>query len=289
MQADADNKLASEMERILLGRIATGRVSTPGMPAVSTKCMAALRDPRCSAGRLAGIIESDPLLATQVLRAANSAANGASNIRTLEQAVNRIGNNQLKVLCVEYGAKTLFESNNKRIAEANRRLWDHSLAVALLARDIAALIGASEPDTCYLAGLLHDIGKPIVGAMLLEAERQLGQRVPVWLDHTAWSGIVNSIHRKVGSTLATTWKLAPEISAAIVDASDYDPGDRKGVGNIVRFANAIAKREGYVAGPIDADDIEAMIMVGQSMIGADEELVNRLTSGLKGRVAPQDA
>lgn len=288
MQPAPDNKLAVEMEKILLGRIASGRIVAPGMPAVATKCVTALRDPKCSIKRLAEIVEGDPLLATQVLRAANAAANGAGGIRTLEQAIGRIGNNQLKLVSIEYAAHTMFESDNRKIAEANKRLWEHSLAVALLARDISALINASEPDTCYLAGLLHDIGKPIVGAMLLEAERQLGRKVPAWLDVTAWNGIVDSIHRKVGSTLANAWKLGPDIVAAIADSNDYDPGERKCTANVVRFANAIAKREGYAAGPIDVADLEAMIMVGQSMLGADEELITRLTNGLKTRLGRTD-
>jgi len=51
-------------------------------------------------------------------------------------------------------------------AEANRKIWDHSVAVARLARDLASYVGRRDADAYYLAGLLHDIGKPVVAAML---------------------------------------------------------------------------------------------------------------------------
>jgi hypothetical protein len=54
-------------------------------------------------------------------------------------------------------------------------------------RDIAALIGNVEPDTCYLAGRLHDIGKPVLAAMILEVDRKLGRATPGWSDLTGWT------------------------------------------------------------------------------------------------------
>jgi putative nucleotidyltransferase with HDIG domain len=156
--------------------------------------------------------------------------------------------------------------------------------VALLARDIAALIGNIEPDTCYLAGLLHDIGKPVLGAMMLEIDRKLGRQTPDWIDLPAFVQIIESSHRKVGVAVATEWKIPDAITAAIRDCSDYDGGDRASVANVVRLSNALAKREGYTTAPVDAADIEAMIMVGMSMLGADNTVVDRLVVNLESRL-----
>ncbi|HEY6180357.1 MAG TPA: HDOD domain-containing protein [Kofleriaceae bacterium] len=283
--ADMPKKLGSELERIVLERIANNRLVLPAMPSVPQRCLDILRDPDFNVRKLVKELEAEPVLALLVVRAANAATYGRGNTsQALDQAVVRIGARQLKTLITEYAVNELFESSNRQLKEANRKVWEHSVVVALLARDIAALVGNIEPDTCYLAGLLHDIGKPVLGAMLLEVDRKLGRATPGWIDLPAWTQIIEGYHRKVGVAVATEWKLPETITAAIRDCSDYDGADRTSVGNVVRLANALAKREGYTTGPIDAADIEAMIMVGMSMLGGDNTVVDRLVNNISSRL-----
>jgi putative nucleotidyltransferase with HDIG domain len=284
MVAAAPPKIVSEIERIILGRIASGRLILPAMPAVANECLNILRDPDFQQKKLIAQLEREPMLAATVLRSGSTASFGGGITPGLDQAVSRLGAQRLKTLILEYASHELFQSTDKRISEANKKVWHHSVAVALLSRDIAALTGNPDGDGAYLGGLLHDIGKPVVAAMLLEAERGLGKGQPGWIDVGTWTTAVESTHRNVGVALATEWKIPEKITAAIRDCSDYDPGERKGISNIIRFANAIAKREGYVTGPVDAADLDAMILVGRSMIGADDDLVNRLATGLKDRL-----
>jgi putative nucleotidyltransferase with HDIG domain len=282
---DMPKKLGSELERIVLDRIAANRLVLPAMPSVPQRCLEILRDPDFNVRKLVKEIEAEPVLALLVLRAANTATYGrASATQALDQAIGRIGARALKTLITEYAVNELFESSNRQIKDANRRVWEHSLVVALLARDIAALVGNVEPDTCYLAGLLHDIGKPVLGAMILEIDRKLGRATPGWIDLNGWTHIIEGSHRKVGIAVATEWKLPDAIASAIRDCSDYDGSDRTSVGNVVRLANALAKREGYNTGPIDAADVEAMIMVGMSMLGGDTSVVDRLVNNIRSRI-----
>ena len=278
-------KLGSELERIVLERIANNRLILPAMPAVPQRCLEILREPDFNVRKLVKELEAEPMLSLLVVRAANAATFGrGAAMQALDQAVMRIGARALKTLITEYAVNELFESSNRQIKEANRKVWEHSLVVALLARDIAALVGNIEPDTCYLAGLLHDIGKPVLGAMILEIDRKLGRSTPGWIDLAGWTQIIETSHRKVGVAVATEWRLPDAITAAIRDCSDYDGADRASVGNVVRLANALAKREGYTTGPTDAADIEAMIMVGMSMLGGDTSVVDRLVNNIGSRL-----
>jgi putative nucleotidyltransferase with HDIG domain len=283
--AEMPKKLGSELERIVLERIANNRLVLPAMPAVPQRCLEILKEPDFNVRKLVKELEAEPVLALLVVRAANAAAFGRGGaMQALDQAVLRVGARALKTLIMEYAVNEIFESSNRSLKEANRKVYEHSLVVALLARDIAALIGNIEPDTCYLAGLLHDIGKPVLSAMILEIDRKLGRQTPGWIDTSAWTHIIETSHRKVGVAVATEWRLPEAITAAIRDCSDYDSADRTSVGNIVRLANALAKREGYTTGPMDAADIEAMIMVGMSMLGGDTSVVDRLVNNIGSRL-----
>src|SRR6185503_16437383 len=89
------------------------------------------------------------------------------------QAVTRFVVQKLRTFLIEASARKVFESRDARIAEASRGVWEHSLAVAIMARDVAAFANCGAPEFGYLGGLLHDVGKPIVAAMLLEAEKSI--------------------------------------------------------------------------------------------------------------------
>ena len=283
-------ELATKLETIVLDRIAHNRLVLPVVPDVATRCMTILKEPEFPQRKLVQQIEADPLFAAQIMRSALSAIHGGGGaIRGVDQAVTRLGQQKLKVLVVEYMAHQLFRSSDPRIEAAAKKVWDHSIAVAMLARDIVALTGGvdGDADVAYLAGLLHDVGKPVVAAMLLEVERQADKsRSSVsWLTDGVWQSTIDAMHRKVGVAIAKEWRLPDEVAAAIRDCSDYDAATRNGVANVVRFANALAKREGFAAGTFDAGEADALIMVGRSMIGADDELIVRLAAGLSERVA----
>ena len=280
-----NEKLVGELNRIVLGRIASGRLVLPVMPEIAQKCLATIRDAKFNQSKLTAELEREPLLAASILKMAMSAAHAGSGVKTLDQAVSAIGQQKLKSLIVEFMARELFRSSNPRVQTAVKNVWQHSVAVAVLARDIAALTSGAPSDACYLAGLLHDVGKPVIAAMLLEAEKMLSKDKPNWLDISIWTSTIEKTHRTVGVALATEWKLPEEVTAGIRDCSEYDTANRTGCANIVRFANALAKREGFTTGPVDAADIDAMIMIGRSMIGADDSVIDRLVAGLTDRVA----
>jgi hypothetical protein len=122
----------------------------------------------------------------------------------------------------------------------------------------------------------------VVATLLAEAEKTLGKKG--WLTPEQWSAVIDTCHRPLGIALAEKWNLDPEVVAAVRDCQEYDAGDRQCASNVVRFANALVKVHGLAAGAFDADDAGALVMIGRSMLGLDEEVVKRLAQGLKERV-----
>jgi putative nucleotidyltransferase with HDIG domain len=285
-------RLAGEMEKIVINRISNDQLVLPPMSAVAMKVLTLLKNPDFSLKEAATVIERDPILTVQVLKAANTAAMASRDpIQSVLQAVTRFGIQKLRTFLIESSARKIFESRDARIVEAARGVWEHSLAVAMLARDVVAFSNSGAPDFGYLGGLLHDIGKPIVAAMLLEAEKAiLGAKASMtWIGSAEWIGIINRIHRQVGVALAKKWEMAEPVCRSIKDCDEYDNSDRLSIANAVRFANAVAKQQGLYVGTIDADDIDALVMIGRSLLGLEPEVVTRLTDGLKNKAKEQMA
>jgi HD-like signal output (HDOD) protein len=280
-------KLATELEAILLKRIKADQLFLPTMPAVATRVLEILRNPDAGMKEAAAVLEQDPVLAARTLRQATSAAfAGGTKKITLHEALARLGTKALKALLVEASAQKLFVSRNPQINDQLRTLWEHSVAVGSLARDVLALTGAQESDSGYLAGLLHDVGKPVVATVLLEVERSLTEvHLRNWVDSGEWLTVIGKVHRPVGVALAEKWQLPPPLAASIRDAGEFDKSERHSLSNAVCFANALAKKSGIAAGAFDAEDNDAIVMIGRSVIGISDDILRTLTKGLRERVA----
>jgi putative nucleotidyltransferase with HDIG domain len=281
-----DGNLAKQVEQIVLNKLAKDRLLLPSMPSVAVRCLDAMKDPAVPTRQLAAILECDPMLAVQVLRVANSAAFGAGGVRSLDAAVTRLGLQRMRSIVVEASTRKLFESRDQRIGRASLAVWEHSIAVGLLARDLAALSGSPDAEMAYLTGLLHDVGKPVVAGMLLEAERLLSGSGH-WIGSEEWVRAIQAVHRSVGLALAEKWGLPEVVLVAIRDCEEFDTANRASVANFVRFANALAKINGLATGPVDVEDANALVMVGRSLLGLDDEVVGRLAEDIKGRVQAQ--
>ena len=158
--------------------------------------------------------------------------------------------------------------------------------MALLARDASAILGNGlDSDSAYLSGLLHDVGKPIIGSFLLEAEKMLtAGRHAEWISSGDWMKTVGECHRPIGVALVEKWQMPKDIVNCVRDCTEYDPSNRLSISNVVRFVNALCKREGLYVGPVDAADVDALVMIGRSLLGLNEEVVARLCENLKDRV-----
>ena len=144
-----------------LDRILTSLDKLPPFSAVLTRVLASLADEDVSFGELAGIVETDAVLAGNLLRVVNSPLYGRiSTINSVKHAVAILGIIKIRNL-------VLGLSVSRRWALARvPPMWDakgfnlHALAVAVMADQIALRTHfVPYPEGAFAAGLLHDVGK----------------------------------------------------------------------------------------------------------------------------------
>jgi len=281
-------KLLGVLREIILNRVEKDTLVIPSLPEVATRCLELLRDEEVDLRQVSKLVERDPVLATRLLRHATSAAGGGDASISIQQATTRLGSRNVRTLILDASAQQIFRSRDQRIASTARQLWEHSLAVALLSRDLAAILGELDAEAAYLAGLIHDVGKPIAAAILLEAERA-SDKSRFTLTADSWLAVVQGVHRTIGVALAEKWHLPEAVTQAIRDSSEFDSSNRHSLGNVVCFSNSVAKLQELYPGTFDKEDAQALLMVGRSLLGLDDDVIARLSSGLKGRVTTEYA
>ncbi len=287
-EAGAASSAATRLARVVLNSIHSGRLALPSMPGAVLQCLSLLRQPTHTVKELAEVLERDPIVAPQVLSQANSALfAGTARMRNIEQAIGRLGERALNSLLVEVSARRLFESRNLAIRRAFRELWDHSVAVGIVARSLAQVRGHKDIQLAYLAGLLHDIGKPVTAAVLLEAERVSGRPAKAWHSKEAWLDMVSQCHREVGFAVARAWQLPDEVLFAIARSDRYSLQDELSPVNLVCLANALVKREGIYPQPVSLEAVDAIIEEGKRLFQLDDAMLERAMAQLRAHTMHQ--
>lgn len=279
-------EFCDSLRTILVTRIHEGKLVIPVLPDAVAKVQTALQDPNYDVGAVTAVLERDPVLAAQIIQTSNSAAFArAQRIESIRKAVSLLGARTLRGLLLTTVSRQIFTSRIARINDALHLLWDHSLTVGLLSQDVAGLVECTEPDAAYLAGLLHDVGQAIVGIYVLEVERSTLEHRDLYrsdfINHELWQDVVREVHRPVSVALAEKWSLSSAVCEAITRCDDYDPGNRRSIGNVVRFTDALATQMGMSLISMDPNQLNALVMIGRSLLGLDEDVVLRISSQAK--------
>jgi len=272
--AASNQAVAAKLQEIILQRIRSDRLILPAMPASAATAIAELNRPETNPYRVARAIGKDPLFVSSLLRAASSAACGSETVHSVEQAIVRIGLSRTRTIVYQLSARMIFQSPRPRVRKHLRKVWEHALTCAAVARRASVVIGGLlDPEEVYLAGLLQDVGKPVVAAYLLEAERILAI-TGVVISEEALPDVVEHAHRPVGVALAARWDLPRSVQRVIACSDGYRRGPENLIVNVVVFADAVAE-----AGELPIEEREAseeLIAEGAELLGLDWRFVHEV-------------
>lgn len=199
----------------LVARIETGKLELPLLPQTATQILALCQAADCEMHELAALVQRDPTLAANVLRAANSAAyGGVERIVSLQQAASRLGFTTLCEIATAVALRGKVFQLAGREAEL-ARIWRHSAAAGAWAKEIARK-RRRNVEGAFLCGLLHDVGRPVLMQLVHELTGPAaGASVP------GEQALYDRFHAEVGARLLVNWQM-PDWMIAAIDAH-HDP------------------------------------------------------------------
>jgi HD-like signal output (HDOD) protein len=216
--------------------IARNNLVIPTLPTVAVKVVRSGTKNSGNAHLLADIIHTDPALAKYVLRIASSAAKRpCMPITSLQHAIAWLGIDDVANIAFTLAlqGKMLQVEGQHRKA---RRLWRHSLASALWARQLSGMQGR-ETGLCYLCGLLHNIGRAVALGAIHEVAVLAGQR----LAGHEYDCLIDIFQRDVGARVIAAWALPPPVPAVVARWDSYaSAGALSWESNVINVAHKLA-------------------------------------------------
>ena len=141
----------------------------PPLPDILVRLESKIEDPKSNISDISILIETEPILAGRMIQLSNSVFfnRSGNKVENLSQAIIRLGLKMILDLAYTLEVPKLF-MKGKGINQ--NRFWQHSLAVAILARILSQRLKdlKIEQDMCYLSGLMHDIGIMVFNYLIPE-------------------------------------------------------------------------------------------------------------------------
>ncbi|MCA9728205.1 MAG: HDOD domain-containing protein [Candidatus Eisenbacteria bacterium] len=223
----------------------------PPISPAASKVLKLLDDPKADAVAIQRVIQYDPGLTANVLKAANSPYFGfRQETLSLRSAVVRLGSRWLHQVVVASFAKAAMEQDVPGYDLPAGELWRHAVGVSVASDRLVALLGVSVADEIFTAALLHDIGKIVLGQKVgsdvqrIEAATAAGvsfeaaERAVLGLDHAA-----------AGACLLEAWALPQQLVDVVRWHHQPEDAERQSlVLDIVHLADVVCLMLGIGTG-----------------------------------------
>lgn len=231
-----------EIIQYVLNRFKDGKVELPVLPHVYNSVNDVMEKADYSVDEVIKIIETEPAISAALITISNSSFyRGTAINKSLDQAVTRIGLKATQHYIFMIEGRFLFKSEHKDFADTMHKLWDHSLATSICARELSIHLHKGDKDVIFSMGLLHDIGKLPLVNLLIELSEQRDD-----ITQETIYAVFDTLHTEIGAIMLTQWHFPEEIINVVKyhhdlsDKSKHTPGLL-----IVHLANILVRTLGF--------------------------------------------
>ena len=202
-----------------LARLSGSAVKLAALPGIVNQALEALSNPNVSYSYVAEIIGKDTALSAKLLKLVNSALYAfPDSVDTISRAVTVVGANRLTSLALGVSLINIFDSIPREVLDM-RSFWKHSLACGVLARLLAVTAGHPNVERCFVAGLLHDLGRLV---MLKNHTPHVAQAVALASRedkplHVAERELWGFDHAELGGKLLAAWKFPSSLERGVAE------------------------------------------------------------------------
>ncbi len=198
-------------------RLLANAYSLPALPFIIEEVNKVIDNPKASAAHLGDVISKDQALVAKILSVANSPLYGIPRrVSTIDFAIIILGFNHIKNIVIAFSLMDSISTFDSTVFD-RQKYWIHSLLTATAAKRIADDLGFHVSGEAFTAGLLHDLGIPIICKHFPKEFKQILELVATKgiAFRDAEIEILGIDHQEVGRILVERWNLPSSFSEVV--------------------------------------------------------------------------
>jgi len=253
----------------------------PTLPDVMTKLSDTIADPNCSAKNIVDILNSDPAIASKILKTVNSPLFSAvkQTIDNLQHAIVRLGFKEVQNIALSTAIVKMFEKSTGRIFDM-KQFWKHSLFTSLVAIELGKRLPAMKlkSDELHIAGLLHGIGKIILDTYFpddFEKSMSLALHAEMPL-YQAEEMLLGINHCELGYMVALNWNL-PVVAINTIrfyNTPSDAPVEHQRIAEVINMAHYIVSTQDFgISGDVLTPNLNKKVWDSLKLVPDDIQAV----------------
>lgn len=257
------NGTANELEKSVFRRVEAALASPKAiaervlkMPTQVAALDKQLADESSDTKALLALIEKDPVLSVEVLKLCNSPLFKRSDkeVTSLQLALVQLGRDQIRRFVTSVMMRKIIEVKPIYFRRFGSQIWRHSMQVAYLASELTD----EDPDSAFLLGLLHDVGKIAIFKLLLEAFKQAepGEQPCSSL----FRQVMTTKSLSLSALLARYWELPSLFESELSRLAVVDSKPAGGLADVIWRANLISECSMlFEAGKLQPEQLDRLL------------------------------
>lgn len=248
--------------------------AVPSVPHVVTRFLEITQEPDFRYDDLAEVLSTDPGIASEILRMANSAFFGVTRqVTSLKQALTLLGLKRIRSLVLSrYMVQSV--GTGMRGGIDMSYLWRRSLASAVMAARFGDILAPGKRDETFIAALLADIGVVILSDCMHQRYHEVAVHYQPCQPYEMTDLEMASVgvtHSQVSALVLEHWQL-PEVIAGVVRHHHTWPMDESVPADVAlcaRIVNGSSRLGKLLCEKPHVEELGAVCKEAMDMIGLE--------------------
>lgn len=232
----SENELFQNLQQAFLQK----KLTLPGLPESALKIRHAINSPEVGSSEIIQIVQSDPVLSARLLKVANSPLYGTwREIKTVRDAVRRMGLETTKNLSFSLSVKQLYSARTSLVKKHIQKIYDESISIAAIAYVIAQnRTPHLDPEQALLSGLIQNLG-------LIPILKYVDEHPSMMQTIDMLGKSIENLQLPVTALLFNEWNFDSEFIQIVEQAENWqrDTGDEADYCDVVIAARLLYRQQ----------------------------------------------